>query len=125
MTSNTLQQSDLVIYEKMFETVFYMNLESGGEDKICFRTPSKYSASYRYIFDHNYPNIKRRTISGKVTSRDLSECAVYIIKHSNKTTEDIIEDYKKDDKIIKLQQPQKFGVITVWKVLGINNTKTR
>jgi hypothetical protein len=114
MTS-TLQQSDWVTYEKMKEAVDYMSKQS-GERTSCFRTPSKNRASYRYIFEHSYPESKGRVLRGKIIASDLEKCEVYLIKHSKKTTLDIIANYKKDGKIIELGQLQKFGVITIWQV---------
>ncbi len=117
MTS-TLQQSDWVTYEKMNEVVKYMS-EQSGEKVSCFRAPSKNRASYRYIFEHNYPESEGRVLRGKIVVSDLEKCEVYLIKHSKKITADIIANYKKDGKIIELGSPQKFGVITVWKVSGL------
>ncbi len=123
MTS-TLQQSDWVTYEKMKEAIEYINNDAGSQTS-CLKTPSKNRASYRYIFEHSYPDSNSRILRGKITAGDLQKCNVYLIKHSQKTTRDVVDSYKKDGKTIKLQEPHKFGVITVWKVLGINNTKTR
>ncbi len=117
MTS-TLQQSDWVTYEKMRDTVKYMS-EQSGEKTSCFRTPSKNRASYRYIFEHSYPESEGRVLRGKIIASDLEKCKVYLIKHSSKTTEDIFASYAKDNKTIQLSKPQKFGVITVWKVEGL------
>lgn len=121
MTS-TLQQSDWVTYEKMKEAVGYMS-EQSGERVSCFRTPSKNRASYRYIFEHSYPESEGRVLRGKIIASDLEKCKVYLIKHSAKTTEDIIASYVEDRKKIELAQPAKFGVITIWKVIKLENSK--
>jgi hypothetical protein len=117
MTS-TLQQSDWVTYEKMREAVKYMS-EQSDEQTICFSAPTKYKASYRYIFKYNYSDYKWATLNGKIKTTAFNDCTVYLIKHSDKTTEEIIASYAKDNKIIQLSKPQKFGVITVWKVEGL------
>jgi hypothetical protein len=117
MTS-TLQQSDWVTYEKMREAVKYMS-EQSDEQTICFSAPTKYKASYRYIFKYNYSDYKWATLNSKIKITAFNDCTVYLIKHSDKTTEEIIASYAKDNKIIQLSKPQKFGVITVWKVEGL------
>ncbi len=115
-TTSTLQQSDFVTYQKMAEAVAFIK-NSASPDKICIIAPSKNRASYAYIFKRSFSGTDVKFISAKNPGRYLAQCRVYLIKHSRKNSAEIIENYRQKNHTIKLSQPRRFGLITVWQIL--------
>jgi len=119
-TNSTLQQYDRVTYQKMNEAVQYMIQIANGK-KICFSAPSKYRASYRYLFDRANDRVERKTIAGKVQPSYLKDCVVFLVEHTEKNKKDIVSEYKKNGLTIDLGEEKHFGVITVWVVGAVKD----
>ena len=89
--------------------------------KICFSAPSKYRASYRYLFDRANDRVERKTIVGKVQPSYLRDCVVFLVEHAEKNKKDIVSEYKKNGLTIDLGEEKHFGVITVWVVEAVKD----
>jgi len=117
ITSASLKQNDFIGYGQMKEAAIWIKNEAEkGSGKACFNSPSTYLASYKYIFDNNYPDFESKRIN-KTMEMDLADnCDIFIIDHGNNSKKEIENKFSQKNINIKLTKNQKFGLITVWKV---------
>ncbi len=110
-TSGSLQQYDRITYREMEEVVDYMT-KNANNQKICFKAPSKYRASYRYILKHQHPNYLYQTVGGKISDSDFSDCVLYVIQHNNP----VLSERTKLKEDLFVNSSVKVGPITVFRV---------
>jgi hypothetical protein len=117
ITSSSLKQNDFIGYGQMKEAVIWIKNEAEkGNGKACFNSPSTYLASYKYIFDNNYPDFESKRIN-KTIEMDLADnCDIFIIDHGNNSKKEIENKFSQKNIDLALTENRKFDLVTVWKV---------
>jgi hypothetical protein len=107
-------QNDFIVYGEMENAVDWMVRES-GKNKVCFNSPSTYLASYKFIFNRNYPDFNAKRINKTIEMELADNCDIFIIDHSSNSLDKISDKFSKKGVFINLEKGAQFGLITVWR----------
>jgi hypothetical protein len=114
----TLVQNDYITYKNMEMAATWIKEESEkSTGKACFNSPSTYLASYKHIFNNNYPNYESKRINGVFEMDQPDDCDVFLIDHSGNSQNKIADKFENKGINIKLGDSRSFGLITVWEVI--------
>lgn len=114
ISSTSLMQNDFIVYGEMENAVDWMVKES-GRNKVCFNSPSTYLASYKFIFNRNYPDFNAKRINKTIETELADNCDIFIVDHNGNSLDKISDKFSKKGVLINLEKGAQFGLITVWK----------
>ncbi len=116
ISSTSLIQSDFIAYGKMEESVDWIREESRSSKNVaCFNSPSTYLASYKFIFDRNYPDFEAKRINKTIEMNLADNCDIFVIDHGNNSADEITNRFFQKGVKISLKKGYQTGLITIWK----------